>query len=75
MSKKKVDGEVVLKKIFPLCIKEPPNTKGYHAKYMRGNRFLESEKKNGGGAAIRALELQAERLFNDLNKLFNKRII
>jgi len=66
-------GKDVIKKIIPLLIESPPTTREYHANYQRLNRHLEKESKHRNNSSITNLERQAERLFKDIESVFDKK--
>ena len=66
-------GKDVIKKIIPLLIESPPTTREYHANYQRLNRHLEKESKHRNNSSINNLERQAERLFKDIESVFDKK--
>ena len=71
MAKRK-NGKDVLKKLIPMLIGPPPKTKAYHTNYQRLNRHLDKEMKHPN-TSMRKLEIQAETLFNDMEKILRKK--
>jgi len=71
MAKRK-NGRDILKKLIPMLIGPSPKTKEYHMNYQRLNRHLDKEMKQPN-TSMRKLEIQAETLFNDMDKVLRRK--